>query len=138
LDRYLETSTYALQWRHDAPCHLDVARFEDACTAAAGARQHGQHGAAITAYERAVALYTGDLTPGWYDEWLVPERERLRDRYQSALEELCRLLAEAGRPRDALGHAQQLLRADPLHEAAYRLLMQLHLDLDDRAAALRV
>ena len=88
LDRYLETSTYALHWRPDAPCHLDVASFEDACAAAVEARQHGQPGAAIAAYEHAAARYTGDLTPGWYDEWLVPERERLRDLHQDALEQL--------------------------------------------------
>ncbi len=138
LDRYVEVSTYALKWRHDAPCHLDVSSFEDACAAAVEARQRGQASAAISAYERATGLYTGDLTPGWYDEWLVPERERLRDLHQTVLETLCKLLADAGRRRDALSRAQQLLRADPLHETAYRLLMQIHLDLDDRAAALRV
>lgn len=83
-------------------------------------------------------LYTGDLTPGWYDEWIVPERERLRQSYLDALEQLARLLEHAGRLRDALDYAQQLQRADPLHEAAYRQLMQLHLALDDRASALRV
>ena len=83
-------------------------------------------------------LYTGDLTPGWYDEWIVPERERLRQTYLDALEQLARLLEHAGRLRDALGYAQQLQRADPLHEAAYRQLMQLHLSMDDRASALRV
>ena len=138
LDRYVEVSTYALKWRHDAPCHLDVASFEDACAAAVEARQQGQSDAAIATYEHAAARYTGDLTPGWYDEWLVPERERLRDLHQTVLETLCKLLADAGRRRDALSRAQQLLRADPLHETAYRLLMQIHLDLDDRAAALRV
>jgi DNA-binding SARP family transcriptional activator/Tfp pilus assembly protein PilF len=138
LDQCLAASTYALQWRPDASCHLDVMDFEAACCAALDARQRGQTGAAIVALERAAALYAGDLTPGWYDEWLIPERERLRDLHQDALEQLADLLAQTGRRREALGYAQQLLRADPLHEAAHRLLMQLHLDLDDRAAALRV
>ena len=138
LDRYLATSTYALHWRQDAPCHLDMASFEAACSAAADASAHGQTGTAIAALEDAVARYAGDLMPGWYDEWLVPERERLRDLHQDVLHQLAHLLAQTGHRREALGYAQQLLRADPLHEAAYRLLMQLHLDLDDRAAALRV
>lgn len=138
LDRYLATSIYALQWRLDAPCHLDVASFEAACSTAADASAHGQTSAAIAALEDAAARYAGDLTPGWYDEWLVPERERLRDLHQDVLHQLSHLLAQTGRRREALSYAQQLLRADPLHEAAYRLLMQLHLDLDDRAAALRV
>ena len=138
LDRFLEVGPYALHWRPDAPCSLDVADFEAACAAAVAAAQRGETAAAIAAYEDAVQLYMGDLTPGWYDEWIVPERERLRQTYLDALEQLARLLEHAGRLRDALGYAQQLLRADPLHEAGYRQLMQLHLALDDRASALRV
>jgi DNA-binding SARP family transcriptional activator len=138
LERFLEMGAYALHWRPDAPCSLDVAGFEAACAEAVAAAQHGETAAAIAAYTHAVQLYTGDLTPGWYDEWIVPERERLRQLHLDALEQLARLLDQAGRLRDALGYAQQLQRADPLHEAAYRQLMQLHLSLDDRASALRV
>ncbi len=137
LERFLDVGVYGLHWRPDAPYNLDVAGFEAACAAAAAA-QRRETAAAIAAYGHAVQLYTGDLTPGWYDEWIVPERERLRQLYLDALEQLARLLEHAGRLRDALGYAQQLLRTDPLHEAAYRQLMQLHLALDDRASALRV
>ncbi|HHY55567.1 MAG TPA: AAA family ATPase [Chloroflexi bacterium] len=138
LDQYVETTPYALQWRQDAPCQLDVVAFEAACAEGMQADRRQQAEIASTAYARAAQLYTGDLTPGWYDEWLVPERERLRQMFLDALERLTVLWADQGDHRAALGYAQQLQRADPLHEAAYRQLMQLHLELDDRAAALRV
>ncbi len=138
VDRYLEAGAYALQWRQDAPSSLDVADFEAACAEGVQADQQHQRRAAITAYTRAVQVYTGDLTPGWYDEWIIPERERLRQTHLDALARLAALLAEHGDPRAALGYAQQLQRADPLAEATYRQLMRLHLHLDDRAAALRV
>ena len=93
---------------------------------------------AIAALETAVHLYGGDLLPGWYDEWLAPERERLRQVYLDALERLAALLEERHKYKEALGYAQRLVRADPLHEAVYRQLMQLHLALGDRASALRV
>jgi hypothetical protein len=37
-----------------------------------------------------------DLLPGWYDDWVIMERERVRQRLLHALEALCRLLAERG------------------------------------------
>lgn len=138
LDQFLEAGIYALHWRDDAACDFDVAAFEDVHAAAIDARQRGQNDAAISMLQQTTARYTGDLTPGWYDEWLVPERERLRDLHQNALHQLAALLAQTGCHREALDDAQQLLRVDPLHEAAYRQLMQLHLKLDDRARALRV
>ncbi|MFO7631002.1 MAG: bacterial transcriptional activator domain-containing protein, partial [Caldilinea sp.] len=138
LGQYVEATVYALQWRQDAPFRLDIADFEAACADGTQADRLHRADTAITAYARAVQLYTGDLTPGWYDEWLVPERERLRQMYLDALERLAALLAEQGDHRSALEYAQQLQRTDPLHEAAYRQLMQLHLNLGDHASALRV
>ncbi len=136
VDRFLDTSTYALRWRLDSPFSLDVADFEAACAQAADQRRHPAE--AIAALETAVRLYGGDLLPGWYDEWLAPERERLRQAYLDTLERLAALLEEKHHHKEALGYAQRLVRADPLHEAVYRQLMLLHLALGDRASALRV
>lgn len=35
--------------------------------------------------EQAIALYQGDLLPSIYDEWLLSERERLSQRFITAL-----------------------------------------------------
>ena len=80
----------------------------------------------------------GDLLPGWYDEWLAADRERLRQAYLDTLERLAALLEERHKYKEALRYAQRLVRADPLHEAVYRQLMLLHLAMGDRASALRV
>jgi hypothetical protein len=115
-----------------------VADFEAACAQAVAAEQYGRSAEAIAAFKTAADLYTGDLLPGWYDEWLAPERERLRQAYLDALERLAALLEQRRSYRQALDYAQRLVRADPLHEAVYRQLMALHLALGDRASALRV
>ena len=47
-------------------------------------------------YETAVSLYRGDLLPGNYDDWIIPYRETLRQRFLGALEKLIRLLEQAG------------------------------------------
>ena len=44
---------------------------------------------------RALEVYHGELLPGFYDEWVEPERERLQALYEHALTLLLdRLVAE--------------------------------------------
>jgi DNA-binding SARP family transcriptional activator len=93
--------------------------------------------------ESAVALYRGDLLAGLaldeppFEEWLVAERERLRE---LALEGLARLLARqrtAGAFEVGVGTALHLLAIDPLQESVHRTLMRLYATLGRRGDALR-
>src|SRR5690606_22286066 len=82
--------------------------------------------------ERALMLYHGDLLDGLtvrsagFEDWLLVERQRLR---QLAIDALTRQLAASpaggGRHRIAAA-ARRLLSFDPLHEPACRALMQAH------------
>ncbi len=95
------------------------------------------------ALEQAAELYRGDLLLGFtlnepfFEEWLVAERERLREK---ALEALARLLAHqskaAGTER-AIQTAVRLLGLDPLQEAVHRTLMRLYARQARRGAALK-
>jgi DNA-binding SARP family transcriptional activator/tetratricopeptide (TPR) repeat protein len=131
---YLRLDERTVQWRGDSDYTLDVADFETALLAAA--RRSGA--AKIAALEEAASFYTGDLLPGNYDEWLLPLRERLAQRFVAGLEELVLLHEERRNYAAAITHAQRLLRYDPLHEATYRHLMRLCALTGDRAGALRV
>ena len=95
------------------------------------------------ALERAATLYQGDLLAGLvlaevpFEEWLLGERERLRE---LALEGLAKLLAhqrKAGASEAAVATALRLLTLDPLQEVVHRALMRLYADLARRGAALR-
>lgn len=134
-DQFLHADASALSWRAHTPVRCDVAEFEQAlATADAAEHEHDQR----AALERACQLYRADLLPSCYDEWIIPERERLRQRHRHALAQLIRLL-EARRDYDAaIAHAQRLLRDDPIDEAACRCLMRLLALNNDRAGALRV
>ena len=46
------------------------------------------------ALTQAVDLFRGDLLPGCYDEWILPERDRLRQVFFTALERLIVLLEQ--------------------------------------------
>src|SRR5262245_30495843 len=95
------------------------------------------------ALQQAIELYRGDLLEGLggtetpFDEWLVPERERLRE---LALEALARLLAhqeKSDEPAAAIDTALRLLALDPLQEAVHRTLMRIYARQGRRDAALR-
>jgi DNA-binding SARP family transcriptional activator len=133
-DRFLDVGTRTLQWRAAAPYWFDVAVFEEAVSRVG--TEDGDGG--LAALREAVDVYAGDLLPGSYDEWLIEERERLRQRYRAALERLTALLEARGDQAEAILHAERLLRHDPLREETYRLLMRLYDARGDRARAIRV
>ncbi|HET6274436.1 MAG TPA: AAA family ATPase [Candidatus Cybelea sp.] len=86
--------------------------------------------------EEAVALYRGDLLASLYDEWILPERERRRNLYLTAL---ARFVSEARRRRDfhaGLERAQRILSLDPWREDIVRQVMALRSESGDRAGAL--
>jgi DNA-binding SARP family transcriptional activator len=68
-----------------------------------------------------------DLLPGWYDDWIVFERERLRQRLLHAFEALSRLLVQARRYADAIDVALEAVHVEPLRESAHRTLLEAHL-----------
>jgi DNA-binding SARP family transcriptional activator len=68
-----------------------------------------------------------DLLPGWYEDWALLERERVRQRLLHAMEAQSRQLAQAGRYGQAVEAAMQAVGADPLRESAQRALVEAHL-----------
>lgn len=133
-DDFLSITPQTLQWRPDAPVGLDVAEFEAALARA----EVGEPANAPGALAAAVAAYTGELLPDCYDDWSLPLRQQMRQAYGKALERLVLALEEQRDYSRALPYAQHLVRHDPLHEAAYRHLIRLHLAQGNRAEAQRV
>jgi DNA-binding SARP family transcriptional activator len=132
-DHFLTADDLAVQWRADVPCWLDVAEFE---TCLAQAQMTGDAGEQIARLEEAITHFGGELLPGCYSDWLLPERERLAQAYGRALSHLVNLHEKLRQYRPAIAQARAWLRHDPLHEPAYADLMRLHALNGDRAAAL--
>lgn len=137
-ERFLETEARVVRWRADAPVELDVAEFQRFLGRAGEAADAGAADDQREALEGAVALYAGDLIPDCYDDWVVEDRERLREAYAGAAERLAELLELAREYRGAIPLTRQLVDRDPLNEAFCRRLMRLQALSGDRAAALRV
>jgi DNA-binding SARP family transcriptional activator len=79
----------------------------------------------------------GDLLPGWYDDWVLLERERLRQLRMHAFEALAEKLAAAGRYGEAVQAAYAAVVAEPLRESAHRAVVRVHLVEGNLAEAVR-
>jgi predicted ATPase/DNA-binding SARP family transcriptional activator len=138
MEHFLSADTHMLHWHPVTPFYLDVAEFEQALTLADAATQRHDQRARQNALEQADAIYRGELLPGCYDEWILPERDRLRLRHLQVLAELLRLFEVQGDTVTAIRYAQRLIGLDPLSEDLYRHLMRLFALNNDRASALHV
>jgi ABC-type oligopeptide transport system substrate-binding subunit/DNA-binding SARP family transcriptional activator len=104
---------------------LDVGIFE-ACS--------GEEGN-IDSLLDGVSAYGGDLLPGFYEEWVVLERERLQAAFERKLGELLeRLLAER-RWKEVLEWGERWIALGGIPEPAFRALMLAHAGLGNLAGA---
>jgi DNA-binding SARP family transcriptional activator/tetratricopeptide (TPR) repeat protein len=135
LGDHLEITPSTLRWAPTGACWVDIEELDLALADAA--REDRSVDERITSLRRATDLYGGDLLDGCYDDWLLPERERRRDRHLAALRQLADELLAQGRPAEAVVAARELIRREPLDEPAHRLLMAIHVAAGDRAGAVR-
>ena len=80
---------------------------------------------------------SGDLLPDWYDDWVLVEREHVRQLRLHALEALCDRLLEAASYAEAAEAALAVIATDPLRESAHRALIRVHLAEGNIGEALR-
>lgn len=126
-DHFLCSDAQTVQWRPDTSYRLDVAEFAQAAAQIDS----------ITSLQQAIELYGGDLLPSCYDDWIVSEREQLRDQFAQVLERLAAQLEAQGDYAAAIRYAQRLVRCDPLRELTYRQVMHLAALSGDRAGIVR-
>ncbi len=86
---------------------------------------------------RAILRARGELLPGWYDDWVIFERERLRQLRLHALDALAGRLAAQGSYARALEAALESTRIEPLRETANRMIIAIHLADANVTEALR-
>lgn len=68
-----------------------------------------------------------ELLPGWFDDWVLLERECLRQRILHALEALSRSHSRARCHAQAVDAAMAAVAVEPLRESAQRVLIEAHL-----------
>lgn len=78
-----------------------------------------------------------DILVGWYDDWVIVERERFRQVRLHALDRIGERLVETGRWYEALQVGLAATSTEPLRESAHRMLVQVHLRQGNIAEAVR-
>jgi predicted ATPase/DNA-binding SARP family transcriptional activator len=121
---WLLADHHTVQWNPSAPAWIDAAAFVQAAEDP-------------NRLAEAVSLYTGDLLPNLYDDWIFFHRERLRECFFDALLQLMHNARATHDYAQAIRYAQQLLLHDPLREDVVRELMTLRHESGDRAGALQ-
>lgn len=84
-----------------------------------------------------IALLACELLPDWYDDWILVERERLRNLRLHALEALSRNLVAAGRFGEAVEAGLIAVAGEPLRESAHRCVVSAHIREGNHGEALR-
>lgn len=123
IDEFVEIDNETVRWISNGPSEVDVLRFYDAMAAGD--------------FELAARLYSGDLLPACYDDWVLDERAKLRAEAYRALVRLAEEAAGRDDHKATIRHVQRIIDLEPTDEAAVRMQMEARLALGDRAAALR-
>jgi DNA-binding SARP family transcriptional activator len=113
---------------------LDVAEFEHKIM-----NWLGQRNSDLIAQdlEEAHQLYVGDLMEGYYEDWVLRERERLRDLYLKSLASLMEFHHLDGNLEKSLLCGQRILDMDPLREDVYRAMMRMYVKNGQRNLAIQ-
>lgn len=74
----------------------------------------------------AAATTALDLLPGWYEDWVCGERERVRTQMLQLIDAIAVGWRRAGRCPEAIDAALVAVMADPLRESSQRALIVAH------------
>ncbi len=120
---FVEIDNEIVRWIPTGPADVDVLTFRDALAAGD--------------LELAARVYSGDLLPACYDDWVLDERAKLRAEAYGAFMRLTEETAGRNDHKAAIRYAERIIDLEPTDEAAVRIQMEAHLALGNRAAALR-
>jgi non-specific serine/threonine protein kinase len=81
----------------------------------------------------ALSQYQGELLPGFYDEWVVSEREHINSVFEHKMARLMARLQEENRWLEVLEWAERWIKLGQKPEHAYRALMSAHAAKGDMA-----
>jgi DNA-binding SARP family transcriptional activator/Tfp pilus assembly protein PilF len=132
----LLTERDTVQINPDLPLWLDIEEFAKQKAQCLG-EDAAEEPESIVHCELCLEQYRGDFLAGYYDDWLFPEREQLRDQLLDVLERLVAGYKSQGDYQAALTHARQLASEDPWREEAHREVMRLCHVLGRDAEALK-
>lgn len=89
---------------------------------------------AIECLKKAVTLYRGEYLEGFYNDWIMEEKNCFESLYLSALERLSKIYIKTKEYGLAEKYLLMILKKDPLSENAHEMLMITYEKMGDRMA----
>jgi DNA-binding SARP family transcriptional activator len=133
----LTTSTGEVGFNQKCKHWLDVAAFEELAGQVLSQPINAIEAAEAQKLERALRLRTGELLEGFYDDWVLWERERLQRLYLNGLAHLLQYYRHHEAYEQSLECGHRILLCDPLREEIHREMMRLYLESGQRALAIQ-
>lgn len=121
---YLNADDLTITFETHDDCWIDTTILE---------QKSGESGSTDALME-VLSIYRGELLPGFYDEWVVLERERLQAIFERKMQTLLERLLEARRWPEVLEWGERWIAQGHTPEPAYRALMMAHSGLGDRSS----
>jgi len=117
---------------------LDVKRFLNHWNRSRFLQTDNRPGPAVNELELAASIYRGDfIQDETSEEWVLPQREKLREIYLQVLESLSRIYSLNGKPKTAIEICTAILEKDDCREKVHRRLMLCYHRVGNRDQALR-
>ncbi|MFH1143693.1 MAG: BTAD domain-containing putative transcriptional regulator [Candidatus Eisenbacteria bacterium] len=135
--RYVRVEETGYRLEPGDRCTYDVISFEDAIRKADRLAAAGRARAAEPLYREALDICRGDfLAECPYEDFLVSQREHLRERFIHAAMRLIEICAAGRRAADVIPLCRRALQDDPYNETLYCHLIEAQLRLGHRHEAL--
>jgi predicted ATPase/DNA-binding SARP family transcriptional activator len=119
---------------NDQLVETDVQEFMAALEAAEKTRDRQEKLSYLLA---ATNLYKGDLLAGYFEEWVLPQRLNLSDKYAAALRDVVRLYSRLGEPEMGIEFCIKLLQLEPHDVRTHLDLIELYDRADRPLSAVR-
>ncbi|MFQ5922507.1 MAG: BTAD domain-containing putative transcriptional regulator [Anaerolineales bacterium] len=110
-DTHLLVDTRSIAFNSTSDFWLDIALLEDS---------------ADQDLETEVSVYEGELLPGFYEDWIFLERDRLNAAFERKMQCLLTQLLQEQRWTEVLNWSERWIAQGHVPEAAYRALMMAH------------
>ena len=120
---YLQADDLALTFNAGADYRLDVAALV----------RETRSDAPTEMLLADVSTYSGELLPGFYEDWIALERERLLSVFERKIEQLIERLMTERRWPETIDWAERWIALGQTPEAAYRALLVAHFQLGNTA-----
>ena len=113
--RFLAADDVTISFKESADYWLDVAELDKLSDSAS-----------TEELMSVLSNYQGELLPGFYDEWVILEREHLSSVFEHQMARLMSLLQNETRWLDILDWGERWIKLGQKPEPAYRALMSAH------------